>query len=167
MPFQNIGRWLGPDGSSVVAVVDPGAYGQDITENLANSSYYHGRIMNMFAASGLYLDYTYFGTGDQGGAPSASSVANLCSSVQTTNGLIHVLSAGSDQLFRDLTPTHVSQLPAYQGEILVQTLGTGSYTAHAEVKKYHASVNCAPMRPSASPSSATGCREAARIRRRG
>ena len=137
MPFQNIGRWLGPDGTSVIAVVDPGAYGQDITSNLANSSYYNSRINNMFAASGLYIDYIYFGTGDQGGAPSASSVANLCASVQTTNGLIHVVSAGADQLYRDLTPAQVNQLPAYQGEILAQTLGTGSYTAHGEVKKYH------------------------------
>src|SRR5438552_3223640 len=92
---QNIGRWLGPDGQSMIAVVNPGAYSQPVTDNLANDSYHYSRISNTYAESGLYLDYMYFGnSGDQGGGPSASSVSNVCLSVQTTNGLINVLSAG-------------------------------------------------------------------------
>src|SRR2546425_5079073 len=138
LPFQNIGRWLGPDGQSIIAVVNPGAYSEPVTDNLANDSYHYNRINNTFAESGLYLDYMYFGnSGDQGGGPSASTVSNVCLSVQTTNGLINVLSAASDQLYHDLTSAQVNQLRSYQGEMVAQTLGTGGYTAHGELKRYN------------------------------
>jgi alpha-mannosidase len=136
IPFQNIGRWVGPDGSSIVAALQPGSYTSTIGGNLANDSGELNRLTNNFRQTGLYLDYRYFGTGDQGGAPDAASVSNVCLSVQTT-GAVHVLNTGSDQLFRDLTPAQVSMLPTYQGELLMQTHGTGTYTAHAENKKYH------------------------------
>jgi alpha-mannosidase len=137
IPFQNIGRWIGPDGASVVAVLQPGSYVSSITGNLANDSTYYSRITNMHALSGLYLDYRYFGTGDTGGAPDNNSVNWLQQSVSTTNGLINVLSAASDQLFRDLSPAHVAQLPTYQGEFLLKTHGAGCYTAHPEVKRFN------------------------------
>jgi len=137
LPFQNIGRWIGPDGASVVAVLQPGAYTGTITDNLANNSTYYSRITNMHAATGLYIDYRYFGTGDTGGSPDTSSVGWLEQSVTTTNGLINVLSTGADQLFRDLTPAQVSQLPSYQGELLMKTHGTGCYTSHPENKRYN------------------------------
>lgn len=135
-PFQNIGRWVGPDGSSLVAVISPGWYSSSISANLATSTDYNNRISNMYAASGLYLDYAYFGTGDQGGGPTDASVNWLEQSVATTNGLINVISTGSDQLFRDLTPPQINQLPTYQGELL-GTLGPGSYTTHPEMKQYN------------------------------
>lgn len=137
VPFQNIGRWIGPDGASVVAALQPGSYVSTITGNLANNNSYYSRITNMFAISGLYIDYMYFGTGDTGGSPDTSSVNWLQQSVATTNGLINVLSAGSDQLFRDLTPAQVSHLPTYQGELLMTAHGAGCYTSHPENKRYN------------------------------
>src|SRR5207237_9718234 len=90
------------------------------------------------AESGLYLDYMYFGNGgDQGGGPSESTVSNVCLSVATSNGLVHVLSTGSDQMYRDLAPSQVTQLVPYQGELVAQTLGTGGYTSHGELKRYN------------------------------
>src|SRR2546425_11480544 len=50
IPFQNIGRWIGPDGGSIIAVVNPGAYSQPVTGNLANDAYHYGRITNTYAA---------------------------------------------------------------------------------------------------------------------
>jgi len=135
-PFQNIGRWVGPDGGSVVAVITPDWYSTSLGGNLADDTTYYTRITNMFAASGLYLDYKYFGTGDVGGGPTDASVNWLEQSVTTSNGLIHVLSTGADQIFRDLTPAQISQLPSYQGEML-GTLGSGSYTTHPELKEYN------------------------------
>ena len=38
IPFQNIGRWIGPDGASILAVLQPGGYGSQIGVNLANDS---------------------------------------------------------------------------------------------------------------------------------
>ncbi len=137
IPFQNIGRWFGPDGSSVIAALQPGGYTSSIGNNLANDLNALNRITNMAAATGLYIDYRYFGTGDTGGSPGDSSVNWLQQSVTTTNGLINVLSAASDQLFRDLTPENISHLPVYQGELLMRTHGTGCYTAHPEMKKYN------------------------------
>lgn len=137
IPFQNLGRWIGPDGSSIVAALQPGAYTATIGVNLANDSGELTRLTNNFAQTGLYLDYRYFGTGDRGGSPGASSVSNVCLSAQTTNGSVHVLNTGSDQIFRDLTADQVAMLPSYQGELLLKTHGTGTYTAHAETKKYH------------------------------
>ena len=38
IPFHNLGRWIGPDGASVVAVLQPGSYIATIGENLANDA---------------------------------------------------------------------------------------------------------------------------------
>lgn len=137
IPFQNVGKWVGPDGNSVLAALQPGGYGSSISTNLAFDQSTLNRITNMAAATGLYIDYRYFGTGDTGGSPSDSSVNWLQQSVTTTNGLLNVLSAASDQLFRDLTPANINRLPVYQGELLMRTHGTGCYTSHPEMKKYN------------------------------
>jgi len=114
------------------AIVPAEAAIQALLPQPTNSS-----LTNNYLQTGLYLDYRYFGTGDQGGSPAAASVSNVCLSVQTTNGAVNVLNTGSDQIFRDLTPAQVAMLPTYKGELVMQTHGTGTYTAHAENKKYH------------------------------
>jgi alpha-mannosidase len=137
IPFTNIGRWVGVDGKSLIAVLQPGGYGSSIATNLANDPSELTRMTNTFAQTGLYLDYRYFGTGDTGGGPSDSSVNWVEQSVTTTNGAVNVLSAGADQLYRDVTPAQVAMLPTYQGELLMKTHGTGCYTSHPEMKKYN------------------------------
>jgi len=137
IPFSNLGRWLGPDGASVVAVLQPGAYNSTIATNLALDVNELERMTNNFNQTGLYLDYRYYGTGDQGGGPTPASVSWVEQSVLTTTGAVNVLSAGSDQLYRDLTPAQTSMLPVYQGELIMQTHGSGTYTAHAEMKQYN------------------------------
>lgn len=135
-PFQNIGRWIGPDGASVIAVIEPGAYDSAITENLATSTNYLGRIERMAGATGLNVDFRYFGTGDIGGAPNPAYVDWLEKSI-ALGGPIKVLSAGADDLFRDLTPEQVNRLPTYQGELLMRVHGVGCYTSHSEMKTYN------------------------------
>ena len=135
IPFQNIGKWVGPDGNYVVAALQPGSYTSTISTNLAYSLSALNRITNMGAATGLYIDYRYVGTGDTGGSPTDASVNWLQQAVTTSGGLNNVLSAASDQLFRDLTPAHVSRLPVYQGELLMSTHGTGCYTAQSAMKR--------------------------------
>ena len=89
-------------------------------------------------------------------------------SVQTTNGPINVLSAGSDQLFRDLTPAQIAMLPSYQGELVMQR------TAPALIPPMPRSRNInrqneqrGRRRGTRLPSSPTGCKAAAPIRRNG
>jgi alpha-mannosidase len=85
IPF-NVGVWLGPDGKGVIAALNPGSYGSDITYDLSKSSPrpigedyvdWPRRIELDGKVSGLYADYRYYGTGDTGGAPSESSVKLL------------------------------------------------------------------------------------------
>ncbi len=87
IPF-NVGVWIGPDGKSIIAALNPGDYtGQAFTDlsktnpapavNPANSDYvwdWPGRLDIDGKLTGVYADYHYVGTGDIGGAPNESSV---------------------------------------------------------------------------------------------
>jgi alpha-mannosidase len=137
VPFQNIGKWVGVDGQSLVAALQPGSYTSQIEGNLANDLGYLNRITNMGSATGLYIDYRYFGTGDTGGSPDEPSVNWLQQSVSAKDGLLTVISAPADQIFRDLTPEHIRRLPTYEGELLLTTHSTGCYTSQPEMKKYN------------------------------
>ena len=84
-PF-NVGIWEGPDGKSVIAALNPGDYGSDITYDLSKSNPgpegrgyvdWPQRVQLDGKVSGLYADYHYYGTGDIGGSPSESSAKLL------------------------------------------------------------------------------------------
>src|SRR5262249_44749771 len=82
IPFK-VGVWEGADGRGVVAARDPGSYGGDIEENLAESETWRKRIEANGAQSGVFADFHYYGTGDVGGSPKDSSVAKLEESLAT------------------------------------------------------------------------------------
>ena len=136
IPFQNLGKWVGVDSNSVVASLQPGSYHTTLADDLSTDATAVARVNSMGAASGLYVDYMYFGLGDTGGAPDETSVKLLEQAGTNTAGSIKVVSAGSDQLFRDLSAADISQLPVYQGELLMKYHGAGCYTAHSEMKRY-------------------------------
>jgi alpha-mannosidase len=87
IPF-NVGVWIGPDGKSIIAALNPGDYtGQAFTDlsknnprpavNTANSDYvwdWPDRLDIDGKLTGVYADYHYVGTGDIGGAPNENSV---------------------------------------------------------------------------------------------
>src|SRR5207302_1904188 len=100
-PF-NVGIWVGPDGKSVLAGLNPGSYSADISSDLSTPlpplpattdpaalknpqrrelSHYQGdwasRVQRNGEVSGLFTDYHYYGTGDIGGAPTEASVKLL------------------------------------------------------------------------------------------
>jgi alpha-mannosidase len=84
-PF-NVGIWIGPDGKSVIAALNPGDYSGGISYDLSKSSPkpigegyvdWPQRIERDGKVSGVYADYHYYGTGDTGGSPSESSVKLL------------------------------------------------------------------------------------------
>ncbi len=88
-PF-NVGLWVGPDGNSVIAAVNPGSYsgsvrfdlskvpvppsGMKLNNNGNDPEDWVKRIDLDGKTSGLFADYHYYGTGDTGGAPSEESV---------------------------------------------------------------------------------------------
>lgn len=135
LPFD-IGRWTGPDGESIVAALRPGAYIQTIRSDLSNDSGWLGTITDQGDQTGVYAGYKYFGVGDRGGAPDATSIDWLETSINGS-GPVTVVSAASDQLFRDLTPSQVAALEEYDGEFLMKTHGTGCYTSQAAMKRWN------------------------------
>ncbi len=135
IPFK-VGRWIGPDGSEVLAALDPGAYVGQVKENLANSESWKTRIQNNGAKSGVFVDYHYYGTGDQGGAPTPESVAMVEESVKT-NGAIKVISGPADWMFHAIKPDMQSGLPAYKGELLLTEHSAGSITSQAYMKRWN------------------------------
>jgi len=52
IPFQNIGRWVGPDGNSLIAVLQPGAYNSGISANLASGALELSAGMTEMASAG-------------------------------------------------------------------------------------------------------------------
>jgi alpha-mannosidase len=135
LPFK-VGTWEGPDGSSVIAALDPGEYVGQVRENLANSNAWTQRIKANGKASGVFTDYHYFGTGDQGGAPKESSVKMVQDSVNT-KGAIKVVPSQADWLFKAITPEMSKSLPKYKGELMLTQHSAGSISSEAYMKRWN------------------------------
>jgi alpha-mannosidase len=135
IPFK-VGTWEGPDGRSVVAALDPGAYVGEVKENLATSEGWAKRIDTNGEKSGVFADYHYYGTGDQGGAPKASSVDMVEQSVHT-DGHTKVVSGPADWMFRSITPEMAKRLPVYKGELELTEHSAGSITSEAYMKRWN------------------------------
>jgi len=134
IPFD-IGTWEGPDGSSIVAALKPGDYIATADRDYAEDAGSIEKVEALGKLCGVYAGYRYFGCGDEGGSLNSEQVGWLETSADDRTGPIRFLSAGSDQLFRDLTPDQVAKLPHYKGELLMTTHGVGCYTAHSEMKR--------------------------------
>lgn len=133
VPFD-IGVWEGPDGGSVIAVLQAGNYIGQIKWDLSEHVQWVEECEAWFPDEGLKIGYHYFGIGDQGGPAPEESVEMLQESILGDRP-VEVVSAFSDQLFLDLTPEQVSQLPRYEGELVLTTHGTGAYTSQAAMKR--------------------------------
>lgn len=138
VPFD-IGIWEGVDGSTLVAALNPGAYVSRIEGDLSADSSVVADVRKQGALSGIDAAMRYFGTGDQGGAPTDGSVAWLEKSLRGT-GPVRVRSASSDQLARDLMALPEesrARLPRYRGELLMTDHGAGCYTSQAAMKYWN------------------------------
>lgn len=139
IPFK-VGVWEGPDGKGVIAALDPGAYVGDVTEDLSQSPSWLRRINASGAKSGVFADYHYFGTGDQGGAPKEPTVAMVEQSA--VNGAkddapIRIFSERADALFHAITPEQRARLPRYQGELELTEHSAGSISSQAYMKRWN------------------------------
>lgn len=135
IPFK-VGLWEGPDGSTIIAALDPGNYVGNVTTNLANDPAWLKRLQDNKAASGLAVDYHYYGTGDMGGSPTEGSVAMVQQS-STTAGPIKVISGPADWMFRAITPDMQRTLPRYKGDLLLTEHSAGSVTSQAAMKRWN------------------------------
>ena len=135
LPFK-VGVWEGPDGQGVVAALDPGSYVGEVLEDLSASDGWKTRIDKNGAASGVFVDYHYYGTGDQGGAPTERSVAMVEQSV-AGKGPVKVISSQADWMFKAITPEMRERLPRYKGELLLTEHSAGSITSEAYMKRWN------------------------------
>ncbi|HKR63446.1 MAG TPA: glycoside hydrolase family 38 C-terminal domain-containing protein [Thermoanaerobaculia bacterium] len=131
-PF-NVGVWIGPDGQSVIAALNPGSYSADIREDLTSSAQWLARVRG----NAVPVDYHYYGTGDVGGAPREASVARVESMVTKPSGSLRVLSSTAEQMFLDLTPEQIAKLPRYTGELELTQHSAGSLTSQAYQKQWN------------------------------
>jgi len=131
-PFT-IGLWKGIDGSRIMMTHGFG-YGQSWNdEDLSSNKMLLGEI----SQSPLNEVYRYYGTGDRGGSPDITSVRAIEKSIKG-NGPIEIISATSDQMYKHYLPfDNHSELPVYDGELLMDVHGTGCYTSQAAMKLYN------------------------------
>ncbi|MCX7800122.1 MAG: hypothetical protein N2109_07255 [Fimbriimonadales bacterium] len=135
IPFP-VGQWEGIDGSRIVAALDGGSYVGDCGPDWDRAEWLMDAIRKASGSGGPRVAYRYHGAGDTGGGPSERSLRNLEASMRGA-GPIRVRSAGSDQLFRDLSPSDAAKLPLYRGELLMTAHGTGCYTSQAAMKEWN------------------------------
>jgi alpha-mannosidase len=170
IPF-NVGVWEGLDGKSVIAAFNPGSYGGSVTYDLSKTPPpprpagkaqpgrrtppppidWPARIALNGAASGLFADYMYYGTGDTGGAPNEASVKLMeaivtqgqavpapgAPPVPVGDGPVRVVAATSDQMFLDIGPETRAKLPRYKGDLELTNHSAGSITSQAYMKRWN------------------------------
>jgi alpha-mannosidase len=164
IPF-NVGWWEGPDGKGVIAAFNPGSYGANITDDLSKS--WVKRVQLNGAASGLFTDYHYYGTGDIGGSPREPSVALLEAivtkgmgvfpipplpggrgapqqqppppnpAVKVGDGPLRVISSNAEQMFLDINPAAIARMPRFRGELELTNHSAGSLTSQTVHKRWN------------------------------
>jgi alpha-mannosidase len=131
-PFT-IGLWQGIDGSRIM-MTHGFSYGQrwsdaDLSENAS--------LQQEIKESPLNMVYRYYGTGDVGGSPDIASVRAVEKGING-NGPVQIISATSDQLYKDFMPfDQHPELPVFNGELPMDVHGNGCYTSQAAMKLYN------------------------------
>ena len=135
IPF-NVGEWIGPDGNSVIAALNPESYGTVVKDDRSHSAKWLARIQDNGAKSGVFADFTYFGVGDRGGAPAENSV-KLVEQAVDTNGPVRVICTRADAMFDSITDEQRVRLPKYKGDLLLTEHSAGSLTSEAYMKRWN------------------------------
>lgn len=133
LPFT-IGLWKGINGSSIIF-----AHGYAYTKHWDDIDLSNDKeLLDLSAHTPLKTVYRYYGsTGDRGGSPTIYSVRAVEKGLKG-NGPLQIISATSDQLFKDYFPYEVHpELPVFNGELLMDVHGSGCYTSQAAMKLYN------------------------------
>jgi alpha-mannosidase len=132
VPFT-IGLWQGVDGSRIMAALDARNYTQKYTSDVS----YNKEIQDLVSQSPNKKGYRYYGTGDIGGSPTILSVEAVLKGTEG-NGPLNVVSATSDQLFKEYLPFEKHpELPVFDGELLMDLHATGCYTSQSAMKLFN------------------------------
>lgn len=131
-PFT-IGLWKGVDGKQIML-----AHGYDYGRRWNDEDLSENKdLLELAQRTPLNTVYRYYGTGDIGGSPTLESVRSVEKGLKGS-GPVEVISATSDQLFKDYLPfKNHPELPVFDGELLMDVHGTGCYTSQAAMKLYN------------------------------
>jgi alpha-mannosidase len=132
IPF-NIGRWVGPDGHSIVAALNPGVYSAHL-EGPLNGQTWLQRLQENGQAGGLMVDLLYNGNGDEGGAPHPDSMRVLKEALQS-QGPVKVIAGRSDLMFNAISEAQKAKLPSYKGDLELTEHSAGSLSSQAFMKR--------------------------------
>lgn len=133
MPF-NIGLWQGIDGSRIMTALN----GKNYVFDWSGEDISHDTDLRNTAKNGVNnTTFRYYGAGDRGGSANINSAVSIEKGIKGS-GDIEIISAASDQLFRDYLPFDKHpELPVYDGELLMDIHATGCYTSQAAMKLYN------------------------------
>jgi alpha-mannosidase len=163
IPF-NVGLWVGPDGKSVIAALNPGGYTSNVYTDLSQDPEWVNRIELDGKVTGVFADYHYVGTGDTGGATRESTVKLLEAivtksetvlpvepkrgepataaseenrqAVRVGEGPVRVIESAANQMFDDITPQMTGRMPQYSGDLELINHSAGSLTSQAYHKRW-------------------------------
>jgi len=132
VPFI-FGLWQGIDGSRIAAALDARNYTTKYTSDVSTNK----EIQEIVAQSPNKKGYRYYGVGDIGGSPTILSVESVEKGING-KGPVNVVSASSDQLFKEYLPfANHPELPVFDGELLMDVHATGCYTSQSAMKLYN------------------------------
>jgi alpha-mannosidase len=138
IPF-NVGRWIGPDGESVIAALNAGDYAIPHPTIYSTDVKTLERLENNREISGLPIDYFYMGGGDKnnadrGGVIQQESLETL-KLIKETAGPINVVAGKADLMFRAITDEQAEKFPTHNKDLLLIKHSTGVLSSQAYTKK--------------------------------
>lgn len=141
IPF-NVGVWVGPDGRSVLAALNPGEYVGSIKGQTDRNDEWAKRIDEHGRRYGVWADYHYYGVGDEGGAPREEDVRNYSAAAARSDGAYRVVLGSSSALFEAVSPEQRAALPRYRGDLLLTEHSAGTLTSQAYMKRWNRKNEC-------------------------
>ena len=138
IPFE-FGLWRALDGNQIMVAANARSYTTTFdSEDLTDSD----ELASHAALNPFNISFHYYGTGDTGGSPTIGSAAAVQAAIDKQRagkeGRVLVVSAASDQLFKDFLPfSNHPDLPVWDKELTMDVHGTGCYTSQAAMKRFN------------------------------
>jgi len=138
IPF-NIGKWVGPDGKSVIAALNPGDYSRPHKTVYSTDKATFERLEKNKAICGLPIDYYYMGGGDKNNADRGGAVQEvsleILKKINETKGPVRVIAGKADLMFNAISNEQIKKIPVWNSELQLIKHSTGVLTSQAYTKK--------------------------------
>jgi alpha-mannosidase len=138
IPF-NVGRWIGPDGESVIAALNAGNYASPHPKVYSTDKEILQRLEDNKKKSGLPIDFFYMGGGDKNNADRGGVIQKVSLETlkadQETEGPVKVVAGKADLMFTAITDEQAVKLPTHNKDLLLIQHSTGVLTSQAYTKK--------------------------------